>query len=86
MEYCEGRELFDYIVKHKQLKEKLDCFFAKITQTSDIWPAKRKFYEKTQALVEKAKTTNKHTQKLIKLFEYLNIITITFYIKRSQSY
>ena len=62
-------------INHKQLKEKLDCFFAKITQTSDIWPAKRKFYEKTQALVEKAKTTNKHTQKLIKLFEKFEIET-----------
>ena len=27
MEYCEGRELFDYIVKHKQLKEKEACKF-----------------------------------------------------------
>lgn len=62
-------------INHKQLKQKLDNFFAKITKTSDIWPVKRNFYEKSMALVEKSKTTNKRTQQLLNLFEKYEIET-----------
>ena len=56
-------------------KNKLNNFLEQISQTSEIWPKKKKFYEKTIALVADTQILTKDAKNMIKLFKKYEIET-----------
>ena len=56
-------------------KNKLNNFLEQISQTSEIWPKKKKFYEKTIELVADTQILTKDAKNMIKLFKKYEIET-----------
>ena len=56
-------------------KNKLSNFLEQISQTSEIWPKKKKFYEKTIELVADTQILTKDAKNMIKLFKKYEIET-----------
>ena len=56
-------------------KNKLNNFLEQISQTSEIWPKKKKFYEKTIELVADTQILTKDAKNMIKLFKKFEIET-----------
>ena len=62
-------------VNHNQLKQKLDKFLELLTHTSNQWPMKKLFFEKTVELSKAGKTTNSKINKMINLFKRFEMDT-----------
>ena len=62
-------------VNHNQLKQKLDKFLELLTNTSNQWPMKKLFFEKTVELSKAGKTTNSKINKMINLFKRFEMDT-----------
>ena len=56
-------------------KNKLNNFLEQISQTSEIWPKKKKFYEKTIELVADTQILTKDAKNMIKLFKKYELET-----------
>ena len=59
--------------KHKKLREKLEFFFKQITETSNKWPKKKKFFEKTMMLIQSSIMIKNPVKKFIDLLNKYNI-------------
>ena len=58
-----------------EVKKKLELFFQKISETSDIWPKKRKFYEKTIDLVGNSQVLSSGAKFMLNLMKKYDIET-----------
>ena len=58
-----------------EVKKKLELFFQKISETSDIWPRKRKFYEKTIDLVGDSQVLSSGAKFMLNLMKKYDIET-----------
>ena len=60
-------------IRFNEIKVKLDKFFKQITEASDIWPKKRKFYEKSIDLIADTQILSYGSKQMLKLMKKYDI-------------
>ena len=60
-------------IRFNEIKGKLELFFKQITEASDIWPKRRKFYEKSIDLIADTQILSNGAKQMLKLMKRYNI-------------
>ena len=60
-------------IRFNEIKIKLEMFFQQITEASDIWPKRRKFYEKSIDLIADTQILSNGAKQMLKLMKKYDI-------------
>ena len=67
IEFCETK------IRFNEIRQKLELFFKQITEASEIWPKRKKFYEKSIDLVADTQILSSGAKKMLSLMKKYDI-------------
>lgn len=67
IEFCDSK------IRFNEIKQKLEQFFQQITEASEVWPKKRKFYEKSIDLIADTQILSSGAKKMLSMMKKYDI-------------